>query len=186
MPEQFGINGVDPRYPGPDYHPPKRGMPWWGWLIVGFVVVVALPCFGCLGWLAYIGTVGPETSVYTGNNVPSRFIDTVKDVGALEPDETILYFYSDALSDIQNGFYFVSDKRVVIYNESTGGDPLTVVGFDQIETLDLYRDTSFLTDSEVYLELKDGSTISFPLSSETGGDERFFKAIQDGVDKAGD
>ena len=132
MSEQFGVNDMNQPYSGPGVEPPKpkRGMPWWGWLITGFVAVVVLPCFGCFGWVAYIGSVGPDTAVYAGNNVPERFIDTAKDVGALEPDETVLFFYSDALTEIRNGFYFVSDKHVVIYNEFDGGNPLTVVGFD--------------------------------------------------------
>jgi Bacterial PH domain len=158
----------------------RKGMPWWGWLIIGVVVLVIMPCFGCIGWVAYIGAVGPETSVYTGNEVPQRFIDTATDVGALEPGEDIRFFYSDAVTDIRNGFYFVSDKRVVIYNDYDSADPLTIVEFDEIEDVSLSRDTSFVFDSEIYIELDDGTPISFPVSSEKDGDVRFLEAIEEG------
>ena len=157
----------------------KRGMPWWGWLITGCVVLVVLPCFGCIGWIAYVGTVGPDIGVYTGHEVPDRFKNIATDVGALEPGEDIRFFYSDAITDIRNGFYFVSDRRIVIYSEYDTGDPLTVVEFDDIEDASLARDTSFTFDSEIYIELKDGTPISFPVSSEADGDVQFFDAIED-------
>ncbi len=175
-------------YGGPAYAAPqkRRGMPWWGWMLIVLVVLVVLPCFGCLSWVGYIGAVGPDIGVYTGNNVPRSYTETAKDVGALEPDEKIVYFYSDALTDIRNGFYFVSDRRVVIYSEYANGDALTSVGFDEINGLTLSRDTSFINDSQIYLELNDGTMLSFPVSSENDGDERFFEAIKKHVPAPGE
>lgn len=162
-------------------HAPRK-KPVWFWLLLGGGVLFVLPCGGCLGWVVYIGVVGPETSVYTGNEVPSRFIDTMKSVGALEDGETMLYFYSDAMTDIKDGFYFVSDKKVAIYIEGAGVKPLTAIKFDEITDLDLYRDESFFEDSEITLELEDGRPISFPVSSEADGDQRFFDEIVSRVD----
>jgi hypothetical protein len=176
-------DNYDPHRPF-DSESRRRGMPWWGWLILALVTLIVLPCFGCIGWVAYIGSVGPDTGVYTGNKVPAKFEQTVVDVGALGPDETILYFYSDGVTDIRNGFYFVSDKRIVIYSEYAAGDPLTVIEFDEVEGLNLSRDTSFFTDSQIYLDLKDGTPISFPVSSDNDGDERFFEAIREKVGRA--
>ncbi len=72
----------------------------------------------------------------------------------------------------------------MIYSEYANGDPLTVIEFDQIEGLNLARDTSFITDSQIYLDLKDGTPISFPVSSDNDGDERFFEAIRKKVGRA--
>jgi len=137
-------------------------------------------------WLVCFGESVPETSVYAGNEVPNPFIETMKSVGALEEGETILYFYSDALTDIRDGFYFVSDRRVVIYSQATGGSPLTTVGFEEIAEMNLDRDESFFTDSQITLELKDGRPLSFPVSSEVGGDQRFFEAIETRVEELGE
>ena len=126
----------------------------------------------------YIGAVGPETSVYTGNQIPKRYLDTMTQVGALEPGENILYFYSDAITDIRDGFYFVSDRKVAIYTAESGEEPLTTVKFDEIDGVDIARSDTFLEDSEVTLTLKGGDEVSFPLSKENDKDEKFVEAIK--------
>ena len=172
-----------PSGPYGGYDPePRRGSRLWLWLLLGVAAVVILLCGGCLAFLMYVGTYAPETSVYAGNEVPNQFIETMKSLGALDDDETILYFYSDALTDIRDGFCFVSENRVVVYSEAAGGSPLSVVRFDEIADLTLDRNESFFIDSQITLELKNGRPVSFPVSSETGGDQRFFEAIQTRVE----
>ena len=153
------------------------------WILVGAGVVLLMACGGAFSWLAYIGTVGPDTFVYAGNQVPARFVTTIKSAGALDDDETILYFYSDAMVDIRDGFYFVSDRKVAIYSQAVAPAALTTVRFDEIAELDIYREESFFEDSQIVLELKDGRPISFPVSSEADGDQRFFDAIKSRVDE---
>ena len=150
----------------------------WVWILILLAVLFVLPCTGLLAVLAYIGAQGPETSVCAGNQVPAAYIDTMKEVGAIDEGETILYFYSDALLEIRDGFYFVSDRKVVIYSEEAGDPPLIKVAFDEIQDLDLARDESFFTDSEITLVLMDGRVLAFPVSSEKGNDQRFFDAIK--------
>jgi hypothetical protein len=160
--------------------PPQRLRAiWW---IPG--ALLAVPIFGCCGIMAffgYVGAVGPDTSVYTANRIPQRFMDTIDDVGALDEDEKILYFYSDAMTDILDGFYFVSDKKVVIYSHSFGDEPLTAIAFDDIVDADLYRDESFFDDSEITLYLKDDQVLSFPVSSDSDRDQQFFDAIYEKI-----
>lgn len=45
----------------------------------------------------------------------------------------------------------------------------------------LYRDTSFINDSIITLELKAGSIVSFPVSSERDRDVKFYDAIQERI-----
>jgi hypothetical protein len=147
------------------------------WLVMSLAVVVGMSVFTCAGLVVYVGAVGPETSVYPGNLVPKRFLTSMRDVGALEEGEQIDFFYSDGFTDIRNGFYFVSDRKVVIYAEDAGDTPLTVVTFDEILDAHLVRDTSFLEDSEIVLELDDGRVLPFPVSSERDRDILFHEAI---------
>ena len=156
--------------------PAKKSRLLW-WILGGFGAVVFLFCGGIFASLLYVGTVGPETSVYTGNRVPERFVNTMESVGALDPDETILFFYSDALTDIRDGFYFVSDKRVVIYFQGTAS-PLTSLPFDEIVDAEIYRDESFFEDSQILLTTRDGQFHALPVSSEYDRDEKFFEAIE--------
>ena len=164
----MGPAGVPPAQP--------RRSRWWIWLVAG-VGVLTFSCVGCVGWLGYVGMNGPETSIYAGNEVPRRFLDIMRDVGALDADETPLYFYSDAFLDIRKGFSFVSDRKVATYS-SLHQPALTVIDFDDIAQLTLYRNESLFFDSELVIELQDGTPIRFPLSSEQDGDNRFHDAIE--------
>lgn len=149
------------------------------WLVGGAAGFILLSCGGILGFMVYLGAYGPETSVYTGNRIPSRFLRTIDSVGALDDDETIVYFYSDAMTDIRDGFYFVSSKKVAVYSQQTGDEPLTAIPFEEIEDVDLYRNESFFEDSEITVYLKNGRIVSFPVSSEFDRDQQFYEAIQD-------
>jgi hypothetical protein len=146
--------------------------------VVGLMGVMVAICCGGTMMIGYIGVKGPETSVYTGAQVPASFQATAKEVGALEEGEKIRFFYSDAWADIRDGFYFVSDRKVVVYTEVDSDTPLTIVEFDEIEEIELHRNESFLEDSVITIELKDGNWVSFPVSSELDRDEHFYDAIR--------
>jgi hypothetical protein len=157
----------------------KSNTLWWVLGIVGGFVILFV--FVVVGLLTYVGTVGPETSVYSGNQLPTRFQETIEEVGALEEGEKIKYFYSDGFTDIRNGFYFVSDRNVVIYSDQL--DPaLTVIPFAQIDSVHLSRDESFFLDSEITVMLEDGAVYNFPVSSEYDRDSVFFQEIKKHVE----
>ena len=159
----------------------RKGCRPWLWILVGAVFSLVSCCGGTFWFIWYVGDRGPLTSVYTGNQVPDRFRATMKEVNAFDDGETLLYFYSDGLVDIKSGFYFVSDQKVAIYGEAIG---LTTIAFADIESAELYRDTSFFVDSKITLELTDGTPISFPVSSERNGDQDFFEEIQSRIPSA--
>ena len=161
--------------------PPRRGSSVLLWVLGGAVGLIVLVCGGCLASLMYVGVTAPETSVYPGNRVPERYMQVMKDVGALDAGETILFFYSDGFTDIRDGFYFVSDKNVVIYIQQMA-QPLTKIPLNEIEDVELYRDESFFGDSEITIYDADGDIHFFPVSSEFDRDEKFFEAIKSRAD----
>jgi hypothetical protein len=150
--------------------------------VVGLMGVMVAICCGGTMMIGYIGVKGPETSVYTGAQVPASFQAIAKEVGALEEGEKIRFFYSDAWADIRDGFYFVSDRKVVVYTEVDSDTPLTIVEFEEIEDIELYRNESFFEDSVITIELKDDNWVSFPVSSELDRDEHFYDAIRKRTD----
>lgn len=163
----------------PQFAPPaerRQRNPVILWLlgIGGFFV---LSCCGCGGFFVWAIARGPDITVYSGRAVPERFVDTMRDVGALEPDETLLFFYSEALLDIKSSFSYVSDRKVVYYSDSLS-PALAAVTFDEVDTVELFRDESFFIDSELVLNLEDGTVLSFPVSSDNDGDVRFADAIK--------
>lgn len=90
--------------------------------------------------------------------VRQQIVNTMRETLALDHDEELVYFYSDAMTDITEGFYFVS---VVVYSEQFGDEPLTIIPFDQIEEVTLDRDESFLVDSEITIVMTNGDVVTF-------------------------
>lgn len=173
-----------PWYPPPQQPPPpqKRRLPGWAWVLITLGALAVLTGAGTFGLLIYIGSVGPETHVYTGNQVPKRFVDTIQGLGLLDSGERIRFFYSDGVTDIRNGFSFVSNKKVVVYNQEAV-TPATVIQFSEIAAVDLVSSTEWYEDGTITLTLKSGDVVIFPVSSERGGDVQLADAIREEMAK---
>ena len=140
---------------------------------LGLVLLVG----GLIMALTAIAYIGPDTSVYPGRQVPKRFVATIRALNLLQEDEQIRYFYSDALLDIRTGFYFVTDKNLVLYSNEWA-EPAMIIPLDQIASLDAVYDDSFFEDSSVFVTTVSGMEVSFPVSSEKGLDKKFVGAVQ--------
>lgn len=122
-----------------------------------------------------IGCDGPETYIYLGHQVPKKYIEEVKNLGLLQNDEKIKYFYSDAITDIKEGIYFVTDQKLVLYNNEWQ-EPKTIIMFDEIISLDVEYNDSFYEDSYIMVET-DELELDFPVSSEKKRDKDFYNYI---------
>ena len=109
------------------------------------VKIIGLGCAFLIGAIviavSVIGSIAPGTAVYTGRQVPKRFMETIRSLNLLKEDEQIRYFYSDALIDIKNGLYFVTDKNLVLYS-SGWEEPEMIIPFDQIASLERFQGRS--------------------------------------------
>ncbi len=121
----------------------------------------------------YWGMNTPPTHVVPGRQLNTRYLDRMKELNVLEDGEEVLYWYSDALSDISEGFYFYTESGVTVYSESYE-TPIISVRYEEIADMILLGSTNLLEDSQVLLTLNDGSDLVFPVSAEGAGDERFF------------
>ena len=174
-----------PPHAHPPYPPPPPGVPPHGrrglsplaWVLIVLGVLTFLACAGFLGLSAYVGTVGPGTRVYAGNEVPKKFVDVANELRLLDAGESIKFFYSDALTDVRNGMYFVTDRKVVVY-KSDAAAPATIVPFVKIADADLESSTSWAEDGSITLHLTDGSVVVFPVSGEGKRDKLMFEAIR--------
>jgi hypothetical protein len=168
--------------PGAPGQKPKRRIPWWGWALIILSGLTVLSCGGCLALVAYIGAKGPDTKVYTANEVPAKFVDIARRLGLLDPGEQVKFFYSDALVDIEKGFYFATDKKVVVYIKSAA-TPATIVPYSKIDSVDLKSSDSWTDDGTITLKLRDSSVVAFPVSSEEGRDKHFADWIEKSMGK---
>ncbi len=174
------MSSYSPKGPSHPNHPQKssRGIPIWGWLLICLFGLVTLVCGGGLVGLVIVGVNSPETQIYLGHEVPKSYLDVAKEIGGLENGEKVKFFYSDGIMGIEEGFYYVSDRKVVTYNDDGRVTPLIEMPFGDITDIYLERDESFLIDSEITIELKDGTWVSFPVSSEHDRDEKFADEIR--------
>lgn len=150
-------------------------------IVVGVGLSALMAMF--VAFVFYVGVAGPEIEVLAGPQVQARFMDTIRATGVLESDEEIIFFYSDAVLDITTGFYLLTDRKVVVYSTAYS-EPALLVPFGDIQELDIEYDEGFFTDSVVWVTRTDGSTVSFPLSSEGGGDRRFYEALAERQERA--
>lgn len=77
---------------------------------------------------------------------------------------------------MKEGFTYVSDQKVVVYDPEVE-PPLATINYGDIKELDFERDESFLGDSIITVEV-DGSYIFIPVSSERDRDVDFYEAIR--------
>jgi hypothetical protein len=150
-----------------------------------FLKFIGLACLAIVcvsvGALVISASIGPEISVYTGRQVPKRFMTTIRSLDLIQKDEHIKYFYSDAMFDIKSGFYFITDRKLVIYSDQWE-EPEIIIPFDQIASVDAQYDDSFFDDTMVYVTTDSGLEVYFPVSSEQGLDKRFVQAIEEKLD----
>ena len=151
-----------------------RGIGFWILVIGGSfaVLIIAL-----LTFLFIAGSMGPGTAVVPGKEVPKRFLTTIRSLDVLEAGEEIRFFYSDAMINIEDGFYLLTDRKVLIYSQEFE-EPAIRVPFSKIKDMDIQYDESFFVDSQIALTLENDEQIWFPVSSDAGGDKKFFAALK--------
>lgn len=147
--------------------------------------IIGIGCAGILGVVVLLfcalfafASFGPDTAVYPGLQIPKRFMTTIRSLNLLEENEQIRYFYSDALFDIKEGLYFVTDRNLVLYAKSWE-EPMTIIPLREIKTLHVEYNDSFYEDSVVLITTSSGLDLTFPVSSEKGLDRRFVDAIRE-------
>ena len=149
-----------------------------GWLKVFWVCLslLGVVCGGGILFLMYVAIIGPATYVYPPGQTPQRFLTVAKEVGGLQTGENVEFFYSAGFIDVKEGFTYVSDQKVVVYDPE-GNPPLVSIDYGDIQGLELERADSSLLDSVIAVVLED-SYILIPVASEKDRDIDFFEAIE--------
>ena len=142
-------------------------------IIITIAVLVAFIAVLIVGGLLYIGVVGPETFVVSGHQMTKAHIRIIQELDLLEDSERIQFFYSDALTNIRKGMYFVTDRKLVLYN-ANWDKPKLAASFAVIEDARFERNESFFEDSYITILLDNGDVWMFPVSSERSNDEAFY------------
>lgn len=145
-------------------------------IIIAIALLIVCIAALIVGGLLYIGVVGPETFVVSGRQMTKAHSRIIRELDLLEDSERIQYFYSDALTNIRKGMYFVTDRKLVLYN-ANWEEPKLVAPFAAVTDTQLERNESFFEDSYITIRLDNGEVWMFPVSSERGNDKAFYEYL---------
>lgn len=142
---------------------------------------IALGCGGILaflmalgvGGLMYLGTFSPETYAVKGRQMKSAYKRVIKNLELLEENESIEWFYSDGMTDIRDGMYLLTDRRIILYCQEWE-EPLFATYFTNLVGAEMETNNSFFMDGSITIETREGDEWFFPISSERGNDDKFF------------
>ncbi len=128
------------------------------------------------GALVFIGLISPDTEVVPGKQVNKKYLNFLRENSLIDNSEEVQYWYSDAFIDFKDGFYLLTGKKVIVYCQDWE-DPAIIIPFGEIVDIEFEQDPSFLDDSRITLILRDDTSVYFPLSSENGGDIKFYEKL---------
>lgn len=134
----------------------------WTLIACGALSLVGLVFFGAL---MYVGDTGPEIYVEEGAQLDDDTLAAIREVGALEDGDRVVFFYSDGIFDPREGMYLTTERHVALH-VADRDPPTEIFPYATITSARLDRDESFLEDSTIHLELDDGDVWWFPVSSE--------------------
>jgi hypothetical protein len=142
---------------------------------------IILAIFGVIIGILFIAALvvfdrGPETYVYTENRIPKRFLKEIKNLELIEDSEQVKYFYSDGFVKIEEGMYFITNKKIVLYSKDWP-EPAEFIAFDEITNVEVEYNDGWMDDSWVYISSEEFD-YDFPLSSERKGDKKFVEYLQ--------
>lgn len=148
----------------------KKGIGYYAGISLGaFIIVICAS-------LIIIGSFSPEIEVIPGKQLNKKYLNFIWEQGIVDRAEEVQYWYSDGFLDFKTGFYLFTDKKVVMYNESWE-EPLISVPYSDILDIEFLPDASFIEDSRITLTLKDHTIVYFPVSSDNGGDIKYYERL---------
>jgi hypothetical protein len=130
--------------------------------------------------LSVLAAFGPSTSVVDGPQVSGRQVQFLRDIGILEPDDEVLFFYSPGFISATGEGTALTERGVGAYwtDIESGERSVEFALFQEIENIDVDPSTSWIVDTYVTLTLADGTQLSFLLSAERDRDDAFVEEME--------
>lgn len=138
-------------------------------VLIGCGVVFALFLMVGFGAMMYLGfqiESGdiPDTLVLYANEIKPPVRDAIESVANLAPDERIEFYYSSGLFRHTEDMNIVTNYRVISYQEGDDGrGELSEIRLDNIASVDMENQGSFLEDAVVVISTVNGSPSYFRL-----------------------
>ena len=118
-----------------------------------------------------------DTDAVSANKIHPRQVRKLQEMGVIKEGEKVQYFYSAAFFSIRGDGNLFTDQRVISYAEYDGELDIYNAFYDEVESIDFFPAESWSYDSVIEVTLKDQSWFSLYVSTNEGGDVRFYERL---------
>ena len=163
---------------------PRRRIGWKFGLLIG--------CLGCSGLVAaaiLIALIGlglgiesghvPDSVAQAQHDIPSKTIEALRELGVVDDDERVLFFYSAALLSLENDGNLFTDRRVISYETIDDQLYLSDATWEEVVDLEFHDTDSWLEDSVITIYRSDGESFILIVGNQERGDNRFFRKLRE-------
>jgi hypothetical protein len=124
--------------------------------------------------LAVAGTFSPPSKALRGAELPDSYRETLIDLGHIEADERVLFFYSGGILSIEEEGNILTNRRVVSY-ETGWSDSAPYASIADVDVV--WSDTGF-GNTVITVNTVDERAFRLNVSAEEGRDEEFFETLE--------
>lgn len=163
----------------PDYKPTPKWLLYTSIPVAGLVLLLVI-----VGYMTMTGVI-PSTKVLAGTEVLTKDKETLVKNELLAKEETIEYFYSDALTSILDSGYILTDYRLVLYyrDEQNEMQAYQIMNKD-MASAELLQQGSFSSPSVYKINSHEKDAwLQIALSVEDKGDIKFIDAIKKRINR---
>jgi hypothetical protein len=141
-------------------------------IFIALIIVLIL----VLGAAIETGYIPEETALPAGKIHP-RYIRQLKQIGVINPDEKVLYFYSGSLVSVKNEGNLYTKDRVISYQKYNDELEIYSAPYHEIAAIEFEPSESWIEDSNITVTLIDGSWFEFSISTFSDGDKKFYNKL---------
>ena len=143
-----------------------------GWLVcIIFLVLIAL---GTAVELKYL----PPAETLSANEIPKKYIDTLRKENIIGDNENVYYFYSNGFWSILEDGNLFTDKRVISYEMYEDQFNIYSATYNEIEKVEMNRSDDFWRTSEIEIIKTDGSWFILLVDNDNGRDILFLDELK--------
>ena len=126
----------------------KTAVKWIAIFIGGLFALLFVVAAG-FGFATEVG-VFPATLVQTGDELPPKQYEALREAKILERGETVKFYYSEGILDVTYGGTIMTDKRILGYWTEEEDAPKEVLAYplDTIDRIVQNMEGDFITDGE--------------------------------------
>jgi len=146
--------------------------------VVGGVVFLIFVLLVLLGGAIEYGFV-PDVEALPAGKIHPRYLEKLREMEVIDPDERVLYFYSGGLISIEGDGNLFTKDRVISYKGYADEIEIFSATYDEIVAIDFEQSESWADDSIISVQLRDGAWFTLTVAPESNGDQRFYKRLLD-------